>query len=220
MTVTVIGPVDKGYRGSYIDTTSRAEGWSRSLSPFFLGPVSVPYGPTMNMIKRVDDRLATATSEAHIVTLRAIREGIGGVLRANNVENAWQYSKVYDHHDASGEPIPEWFQWRHQGFRKQRAVRYPYGKGAVPLYSWFDGKRYDYIEARKHIYVPLYSEAVRLTPAFRQLQGLAMAGNVVLWDFDGYDHRSLGMSFDDVMNCRERKMGHAFVLAMMLEGIL
>jgi hypothetical protein len=45
-------------------------------------------------------------------------------------------------------------------------------------------------------------------------------GEVAFWDFDGYDHVSLGMSLADVLHCEERKMGHAFVLAMMLEGLI
>ena len=43
-------------------------------------------------------------------------------------------------------------------------------------------------------------------------------GDIYLWDFDGYNHRELNMTFDDVLNCPHRKMGHAFVLCGMLEG--
>lgn len=38
--------------------------------------------------------------------------------------------------------------------------------------------------------------------------------------FDAYNHKELGMSYSDVMNLESRKMGHAFVLAMMLEKVL
>ena len=41
-------------------------------------------------------------------------------------------------------------------------------------------------------------------------------GELVLWDFDGYDHHELGMDLKEVLNDPERKMGHAFVLAMIL----
>jgi len=41
--------------------------------------------------------------------------------------------------------------------------------------------------------------------------------DLYLLDFDGYDHKELDMSYDDVINCEKRKMGHAFVLAMLLE---
>lgn len=225
MSVRVIGPRDKGYRGPYINTTSRSPGWSRGLSPFFLGPIRVPYGPTSGMVATVKGHLESArehgSTERCIDELTYVLRSMEGDIVATNVENAWQYSKVYDGHDLSGEPTPEWFQWRFLGFRKERAVRYPMGKGATPLYSWVGGKRLTYIEARKQLYIPAYSSAVRDTEAFAQLRKLYDDGQeLVLWDFDGYDHQVLGMSWDDVMTCETRKMGHAFVLAMMLEGVL
>jgi hypothetical protein len=42
----------------------------------------------------------------------------------------------------------------------------------------------------------------------------------VLRDFDAYDHRSLGYTWGDVMNDPHRKMGHGFVLAMMIGNVL
>lgn len=36
-------------------------------------------------------------------------------------------------------------------------------------------------------------------------------------DIDAYNHRQFKMSFDQVMNNPHRKMGHGFVLAMVLE---
>jgi hypothetical protein len=53
-----------------------------------------------------------------------------------------------------------------------------------------------------------------------QLRQAAEAGDIVLQDFDAYDHRALGYSWDDVINDPDRKMGHGFVLAMMIEGVL
>jgi hypothetical protein len=41
-----------------------------------------------------------------------------------------------------------------------------------------------------------------------------------LWDFDGYDYQAFGLTFDQVINDPVRKMGHAFVIAMLLEGYL
>ena len=103
------------------------------------------------------------------------------------------------------------------------------GKGAVPLYSWWDGKKYSYIEARQEIYIPIYAAAVRDTVAFEKLkrlyetmcnEHLSVDDHLTLWDFDGYDHRKLGMTYEDVILCETRKMGHGFVLAMMLEGLI
>jgi hypothetical protein len=142
-------------------------------------------------------------------------------ILAQNIENAWQYSKVYDIH-TSGPPhyemLPSWWDWARAGWSSKRAVRYPFGKGAKPLYSYWNGYRLGYIQARKFIYIPLYAQAVWTTPAFQKLQKLYDQGkNICLWDFDGYLHHQLGMTLEDVVECPNRTMGHAFVLAMMLE---
>lgn len=92
------------------------------------------------------------------------------------------------------------------------------GRGAIPKYSFWSGKKLSYIEARKEIYIPLYAQAVVKTPAYRELERSTLNGSqITLFDFDGYDYRKLGMSLLDVLNCENRKMGHAFVLAMLLE---
>lgn len=41
-----------------------------------------------------------------------------------------------------------------------------------------------------------------------------------MYSFDGYNNKALGMSYDEVINCESRKMGHGFVLAMLLDGYL
>jgi hypothetical protein len=94
------------------------------------------------------------------------------------------------------------------------------GKGAVPEYSWWEGERLGYVEARKRIYVPAYAGAVLNSPAFSRLREMYREfGTLVLWDFDGYDHHQTGASLKEVLNDPTRKMGHAFVLAMLLEQL-
>ena len=44
--------------------------------------------------------------------------------------------------------------------------------------------------------------------------------DLYLWDFDGYNHKELGLTYDEVINNPDRKMGHAFVLGMLLEGFI
>jgi len=185
MTVRIIGPKDIRPVDA-IDTTSRSLGWSRGLSPFFVGPVALYGGHT-----------------------------------ALNVENAWQFSKVYPEHvGADGTPTEDYWEWAKAGWADKRAHRYPMGKGRVPKFSWWDGKALSYLEARRRIYFPLYAKAVSKTSAFHHLLNLYLQlGEVTLWDFDGYDHRALGMTYSDVLNNPERKMGHAFVLGHLLEGL-
>jgi hypothetical protein len=137
-----------------------------------------------------------------------------------NVENAWQYAKVYQRHDDGGVPSGGYWDWAFSGWCKQRADRYPMGKGAVPRYSWWNGQALGYVEARKRIYVPLYARAVRATGLLDWLKAWAAHGDLTLQDYDAYNHHALGMSWEDVLNDPSRKMGHGFVLAMLIEGVL
>ncbi len=137
---------------------------------------------------------------------------------AKNVENAWQFAKVYAQHDANG-PTKAYFEWATTGWSDDYAHRYPMGRGSKPLYSWWNGEKLSYVEARKKIYAPLYAKAVENTDAFRQLKAEhEKHEDIWLLDFDVYDFRKLGMSYQDVLNCDTKKMGHGFVLAMMLES--
>jgi len=138
---------------------------------------------------------------------------------SKNMENAWQFSKVYKEHlDEDGEPNDEWYKWAFKGWDDEHAHRYPMGRGAVPEYSYWRGKHLDYIEARKTIYGPLYAEAVQKTKGWAKLKDLykTTLKRLVLLDYDAYDHEAMGMSLTDVLNNPKRKMGHAFVLAMLL----
>lgn len=136
-----------------------------------------------------------------------------------NFENFWQFSKVYKEHlDRRGYPNREWFRWKREGFDDPKAHRYPMGKGRKPEYTWWGGQKLGYILARKRIYARLYAENVVDTEAYETLWDLHDSGkDIILKDFDAYDHIKLGMSLKDVINCETKIMGHAFVLAMMLE---
>ena len=139
-------------------------------------------------------------------------------LWSQNMENGWQYSKLYPEQQQAH----TYFEWARAGWDNPRAVRYPAGKGAKPLFSVWAGDALGYIEARKRIYIPLYSQAVRFYSywPFNELNQAADEQGLIIRDYDAYDHRALGYSWDDVMNDPNRKMGHGFVLAMMLEGVL
>lgn len=142
--------------------------------------------------------------------------------KSYNVENAWQFSKVYYNHvDSQDNPTQEYFAWAKKGWDAIQAYRYPMGKGSVPLYSYWDGDKLTYIEARKKIYIPLYAQAVQKTFAFQKLKKMhEEGGDLYLWDFDGYNHKALGLTYEQVINDSNRKMGHAFVISMLLESYL
>jgi hypothetical protein len=172
-----------------INTTSRSKNWSQGLSPFYLGPVPLYAGH-----------------------------------QAQNVENAWQFSKVYAQHvDEEGNPSQAYWAWAQRGWADTYAHRYPMGRGAKPLYSWWDGEKLDYLQARQKIYLPLYAQAVQASPAFEKLvqwrdKAEVEGKDLYLQDFDGYNHRALGWTYQQVLDCPTKKMGHAFVLGMLLEG--
>lgn len=175
-----------------ISTVSKSDGVWKQLSPFILGPC--------NLYRRN-----------------------GKMLKSQNMENAWQYSKLYkDHADKDGEPTSKYWKWAKEGWANSRAVRYPMGKGRKPLCSiWPDDEgelaKMDYITARKCIYAPLYSELVKETEAYKELQRILKEHKeLILLDFDAYDHHKEGMTLSDVLNNPRKKAGHAFILAMML----
>jgi hypothetical protein len=143
-----------------------------------------------------------------------------GGYTAQNMENAWQYAKVYTQHIQNGEPTKDYWKWATKGWADPTARRYPMGRGAIPEYSLWDGQKLGYIEARKIIYGPLYAEAVQQTAGWQQLVHLYNTSQeLYLRDWDGWSMSKHGMSsLSDVLNNSRRKMGHAFVLKMLLEN--
>lgn len=176
-----------------VNVTSRAADWGHTLSPFrMLRPPLKLYGDEV----------------------------------AHCVENAWQFAKVYKEHvDRYERPSKAYWQWARQGWLDDaRAHRYPMGKGRKPLYSFWNGQMLDYVTARKRIYVPLYREAVLRSPGFPLIvaayrEAESVGRDLWLWDFDGYDHVQQKMTLKAVLNNPRRSMGHAFVIAMMLEKL-
>jgi hypothetical protein len=145
-------------------------------------------------------------------------------LWSRTVENAWQYSKVYPEHvQEDGFPGRAWLDWAQYGWDNPCGVRYPMGKGARPLYSAWAGTKLDYIAARRRIYIPLYAQAVRfyqLDLFIGLLRDTVARPDLIICDFDAYDHQALGYTWEDVITDPDRKMGHGFVLAMMIDGFL
>ena len=142
-------------------------------------------------------------------------------IKAKNMENAWQFSKLYpEHADKEGNPTERYFKWAEKGWNSKYAERYPMGRKR-PLCSIWDGKKLTYLEARKKIYIPLYAKAVVKTDAYKRLKTMYDSGeDFILWDVDGYDYLSLNMTYEEVANNERLKMGHAFVIGMLLEGLI
>ena len=142
---------------------------------------------------------------------------------AFNVENAWQYSKVYEYYlEDDGSVGERYLKWAKEGWNKPRADRYPMGKDSVPpLYSYWDGEKFSYTEARRKIYIPLYSTAVKKTNAFEKLKKIhAETETLYLWDFDAHSLTPGTFDYWELVDNPNLKVGHAYVLAMLLEGII
>lgn len=139
---------------------------------------------------------------------------------SKNVENGWQFSKVYKKYlGEDGLPNEDYWKWAEKGWNDSYAHRYPAGKGSIPEYAFWNGSKLGYIEARKQIYIPLYQQAVKDTEVFKKLKELYQTnGSITLFDYDGYDYLKLGYDLNDVLHDASRKMGHGFVLAMMLQN--
>lgn len=139
-------------------------------------------------------------------------------IKAKNVENAWQFSKVYAQHDNNGTPNSNWFKWREKGLNDTYAHRYPMGKGNKPLYSFFNGEKYSYVEARKNLYFPLYIQFCQNNPTFNRLKDLYQDGEqIAIRDFDVY---YLGdKDLIEAVNDPTRKAGHGFVLYHLLTNM-
>lgn len=169
---------------------------------------------TINTTSKSKDSIWTQLSPFYLGPVK-----LWGDNWSKNMENAWQYSKVYaEHLDEDGERTKKWIKWAMEGWDCPRAIRYPMGRGAKPEYSFWDGDEYPYVQARAKIYIPLYASLVRKTEAFTELEKMyKRKERVALWDFDGYRHEKLGMTLLDVLTCPTKKMGHAFVLLMMLK---
>jgi hypothetical protein len=188
------------------NTTSRTkEKWCLEFSPFFLGPIEL-YPNSKD----------------------------GTMYTAKNMENAWQFCKVYKKFTNTDDDSPSeaYWKWAEDGWNDSKPHRFPLGgRPAKPLYSLWNGKQLNYIEARKKIYAPLYAKYVEQTDAYKKLNDIYLkycAGEnndkqkrpMALLDFDGWDYLGQGYQLEQVIDMEKPKMGHAFVLAGLLENNL
>jgi hypothetical protein len=88
--------------------------------------------------------------------------------------------------------LSEYFKWREAGMKAKYAIRYPVGynhrsKCLFSLKQTVDGwKTLNYIEARKEIYVPVYTELVKKEKQFLELKNRLENGeNLLIIEVDG-----------------------------------
>jgi hypothetical protein len=150
-------------------------------------------------------------------------------------ENVWQKSKVYPfvpaskqtysrwdrrviwdhpgelHVDANKEPNDAYWAWREKLGKAEEAIRWPVGKKHTSqcLYALKEkgGRRLNYIEARKEIYLKEYCRLVKTQPQFLQLQQQLQQGqNLLIIEVDGphyedlsYYQQTYGVSNDFIL---------------------
>lgn len=184
------------------------------------------------------------------------------------MENIWQFSKLYekvprsiqrysqydskiiwDHpeevHYLNEEVTDEYWAWREKGFNCKYPVRYPVGfknrhKCICSLGEREDGDfdMLDYIEARKRIYLPVYTELVKNEKKFHKLKRMLKTHNLLIVEVDGPHQESLEYykkkygvednfidrdsihvtreNMDIMLNDEKHPFGHGYCLAMAL----
>lgn len=181
------GSIDLSRYDMVVEPLSRNREWN-GLSPFFLGPVTVP---------RVN--------------------GEKKRLTFSNMENAWQFGKVYPHlghltdNSQDADLSEEYLAWRTKG-ATSAAQRYPAGKHKLPAFSVYGKLRLTYVAARKIMYTPMYAKLAMETDEFRELVKQYKRGkNIVLFEFDAIQEHNVE-SFHSIINNGRFKMGHSYVL--------
>lgn len=155
---------------------------------------------------------------------------LGPVVTVNgtalNVENAWQYSKIWPMHwdEEKQEPRPAYWYWRQKGFDTKYGQRYPFGKEEQnnTLGTWLGkkgerGRLVPYTQAKRLLYVPTYQQALRASawyPTFIKFIADAYHTdtNLVFRDFDTFNHYEKGMTLMDILNSSDHRYGHGFIL--------
>lgn len=186
------------------------------------------------------------------------------------MENIWQFSKIYQqvpktiqyvsrwnrkiiwdhpaeiHLNSDGTPNTTYYQWRKKGMAADNPIRYPVGyhhrsKALAAFDDQMEGP-YNYIDARKKIYLPIYTSLVKLQPLFFNLkERLTHGENLLLIDVDGpkgtdlpYYQSKYGVNSDFIVNNTieanipymkimlndpKNPFGHGYCLAMALLDI-
>jgi len=152
-------------------------------------------------------------------------------IKAKNIENLWQASKVWksDIDDKTKEPKEEWYETRNKYYKDEKAHRHikkSSGKNInIPLYSlWVNQKTKEvqkllYLQARGEIYCPIYEKCVKKTKAFKDLNKLIENGyNIQILGYDGYDYEANNITLKECFDDDSRPFGHELALTAILKN--
>lgn len=132
------------------------------------------------------------------------------VPKSKQYYSQWDRTVVWDypaetHVDSMGKLTQNYVDWRKAGMSAPYPIRYPVGKGkhrSTCLYALEKdqqagytpsaSEQLDYINARKRIYLPIYSKLVRAESQYKYLLSLLQAGkNLLILEVDGPHEESL-----------------------------
>jgi hypothetical protein len=142
---------------------------------------------------------------------------------SKNIENGYQYTKIFAQYAGyDDKPSESYWEWAQNGWNNSKPTKYPFGAWTKHLYHWWDGKKLSGLEAQNQIFIPLYKQAVIETLVYKKLKELYQTSkqDIYLVDFEGYNHRYLELTWDQVLNDPDKPVGQAFTLCMLLEGYL
>jgi hypothetical protein len=143
-------------------------------------------------------------------------------------ENFWQGIKcfTFELDEKTSTILPIYFDRREKNFSDTKPHRRVYPKKvliekkAKVEFSYFNGKRYGWVEARKLIYCPMYAEMVTKTRYFKELKyRLEQGENLLIIGYDGF---SFDPERDDAkahLEDTSKSVGHEFVICCLLAGI-
>lgn len=153
---------------------------------------------------------------------------ICGDINSLNLENAFQYSKLYPSLADNGLPTLDWWLWAQEGWNKKQAIHYPMGREAKDLgfvkilacdSNSFNYEMISHQEARNTFFVENYAKLVTKTKEYQRLKDIVNSTDKVVYllDFEGYPY--VPQNYQEVLKS-DQPFGQGMVLSWLFLGIL
>lgn len=144
----------------------------------------------------------------------------------NNLENYWQYSKVYSVDVVNGVIQQSYFNRRAEGMASIRAKRrvFPKNSNITTVCAYYDGMTFDYLQSRI-FYCTYYEYLASNHPKYIEMKRLYDSGaKIILLDYDapGEDSHNRELTEEYIIreyNDTTHPFSHGMVLCCMLMGI-
>lgn len=226
----------EGYKR--INTTYRASGIWKQLSPMKLGPFDIIEPLAENTVaiiggKNIMQPILEYYPDGILPGFQQMKNEKGELIdfqiaNCECFEAYWQYcGKIYAHDiNKNGIIKKSYYERRAQGLtmslnsNKPGELRraYPKAKYGVPVLSYYNGEFMNWVTSRIKVYCPLYAKLVIETDAYKKLKNDYCKGNnIQLLDPDGFDVGLLDNNkISEALHSTKRPFGHGLVLAALL----